>query len=240
MSNASPETTEVEADWKPMPVQMRETGMIPVLTAVLWMMCLGVSVIGFSLPYARPTPPRKPEPAVQAESLQVNLTEEPLPLVVPDNPVAITEPPNLETLLNPPEVPPMTAVAEASAVAFALPVEGPVRVVEPAKATFVAAAPVAPTAPALPPVQTITYGQGEGRQPAPEYPSRARREGQEGTVGVRFTVAEDGRVLAAEPFAPSAWKLLNDAAVRVVRERWRFPSGKLRLYKVSIRFQLTK
>jgi periplasmic protein TonB len=91
-----------------------------------------------------------------------------------------------------------------------------------------------------PPVQTIVYGQGEGRQPAPDYPQRAIREGQEGTAVVRFTVEENGRVSAAELISPSPWALLNGAALRVVRERWRFRPGVLRLYQVSIRFELTK
>ena len=79
-----------------------------------------------------------------------------------------------------------------------------------------------------------------GRQPAPDYPWRAQREGQEGTVTVRFTVSEEGRVLAAEAVKPCPWNMLNEAAVRVIKERWRFVTGPIRLYEVSIRFQLTK
>jgi protein TonB len=135
----------------------------------------------------------------------------------------------------------MVAVAEpTSAVAFALPVEGPTRVVEAAQAVPVLRQePAAPPA-VSPPVQAITYGQGEGRQPAPDYPRRAIREGQEGLVRIRFSVGEDGRVLGAEVASPSPWPLLNDAALRVVRNRWRFREGPPRLYEVAIRFELTK
>jgi TonB family protein len=66
------------------------------------------------------------------------------------------------------------------------------------------------------------------------------REGQEGTVTVRFSVGESGRVLTAEALKPSPWPLLDNAAVRVVRERWRFRAGEVRLYEVAIRFELTK
>jgi hypothetical protein len=34
--------------------------------------------------------------------------------------------------------------------------------------------------------------------------------------------------------------LLNRAALRVVRERWRFSPGAIRVYEVSIRFELKK
>jgi protein TonB len=92
----------------------------------------------------------------------------------------------------------------------------------------------------VPAPQQLTYGQGEGRQPAPEYPYRARREGQEGVVKVRFSVGDDGRVLSAEAASPSPWPILNESAVRVVRERWRFRAGPLRNYEVAIRFQLSR
>jgi protein TonB len=139
------------------------------------------------------------------------------------------------------ETPSFTAVADARLVEFALPVEGPVRLVEVKAAAFAAPAePVKTNAPAqfVPPPQQLVYGQGEGRQPAPEYPYRARREGQEGVVKVRFLVGEDGRVLSAEAPAPSPWPMLNDSALRVVRERWRFRAGTVRNYEVAIKFQL--
>ncbi len=222
--------------------ERREIPTTSVLTLILWLGCLTVGVVGVVLPYARPVAPPKPLPPVKAEILQVELTNDPLPPIASEPKLSLAQPPPLAQPAAPPEVPPMTAVAEPSAVAFALPVEGPVVLVEPAKASFAAAPAVeTPPAPASAlPVQTLTYGQGEGRQPAPEYPLRARREGQEGIVGIRFSVGEDGRVLSAEAVVPCAWKLLNDSALRVVRERWRFASGAVRLYEVSIRFQLTK
>jgi TonB family protein len=59
-------------------------------------------------------------------------------------------------------------------------------------------------------------------------------------VRVGFTVAEDGRVPAAEVVAASPWPLLNEAARRTVRERWRFAPGTARRYEVTIRFELQK
>jgi protein TonB len=138
---------------------------------------------------------------------------------------------------------PVAVAAPSPSIAFAIPVEGPVTVVEPARAAYAApttetqAAPVA--APAAAP-QQLTFGTGEGRQPAPEYPRRAMREGQEGTVVVRFVVGANGRVVSAQAHEPCPWELLNDAAVRVIRERWRFREGQPRAYEVAIRFQLKK
>ena len=139
-----------------------------------------------------------------------------------------------------PQPPALVAVAEPStAIAFALPVEGLTRIVEANQASFVR--PTNPTTSLVaPPVQPLTFGHGEGKQPAPEYPTQAMRAGQEGVVTIRFTVGENGRVPSAEAMSPSAWPLLNQAALRVVRERWRFRSGPVRLYEVSIRFQLQK
>jgi TonB family protein len=59
-------------------------------------------------------------------------------------------------------------------------------------------------------------------------------------VRVRFNVGENGRVTSAAATGPSPWPLLNEAALRVIRERWRFPGGAARAYEVAIRFALTR
>lgn len=209
------------------------------LTLVLWIFCLTIGIVGFVVPYTRPKIPAAAPPPVQAELIKVELTEsEPPPEIVPQ-PATVPQP----TAMKPieiPQAPPMIAVAEPSPeVAFALPVEAPAKIVDVKSAS--ASRPVEQTtrtAPVSAPVQTLTFGTGEGKQPAPEYPARARREGQEGVVLVRFTVGENGRVLSAEAATPSPWPLLNESAVRAVRERWRFAAGGLRLYEVAIRFQM--
>src|SRR6202012_1890149 len=92
-----------------------------------------------------------------------------------------------------PDIPPPLPVAEPlPAIAFALPVAGPVRVTSVRQASSSRALSAMGTAHPVP--QTLTFGEGEGRQPAPDYPARARREGQEGAVTVRFTVGADGHV----------------------------------------------
>ena len=90
------------------------------------------------------------------------------------------------------------------------------------------------------PVQPLVFGQGEGRQPAPPYPPTAIRQGQEGIVTVRLNVGSDGQVTAAEASIPSPWPLLNEAAIRTVRNRWYFTAGVPRSYEVIIRFKIQK
>jgi len=134
----------------------------------------------------------------------------------------------------------MAVAAPSPEIAFAVPIKAPARIVPAAEASFRNLdAPIVPT-PAPLAARPLTFGQGEGKQPAPEYPRSALREGQEGVVTVRLSVDVDGRVLTAEAASPSPWPLLNDAAIRVVKNRWRFGPGIMRLYEVAIRFQINK
>ncbi len=231
---------------EPTPFALRpreESRLVPMLTFVIWLGSLSIGVAGFVLPYLRPQPPVKTPPPVAAEWLNVELTNDPLP---PANPAPL--PPNL---LQPPPVaqpqatpPPqmMSVAAPSPQIAFAVPVAAPARVVPVPQASYriVESPPVveAPPVPLAP--QPLTFGQGEGKQPAPDYPRESLRQGQEGTVTVRMTVGEDGRVVAAETSQTSPWPLLDRAALRVVKSRWRFTPGPMRAYEVAIRFQLSK
>lgn len=215
---------------------------IALITFTGWVVLLLGGVVGFALPYARPQTPPVDDALPPVELLEVELGEasETPPQSSP-TPVNDPEPPPLLEPVAPPDAPPMIEVAEMSdAVAFALPVEAPARVVEASRASYATPAVEQPVATAAPTVQALTFGAGEGRQPAPEYPWRARREGQEGTVGVVFAVGPDGRVTAAEISRSSPWPLLNTEALRVIRREWRFPRGEARRYDVNIRFELSR
>jgi protein TonB len=203
-----------------------------VFTLILWCGCLLIGGLGFALPYERPHSPRPKQEAVKVEMLEVKLTDD--PQITPDP----TQTPSTESdPLPQAQVPQPVPVAQPSpAIAFALPVKGPLRVVEARHAAYTQATSSALVA--APVAQSLTFGEGEGRQPKPEYPDRARRAGQQGVVTVRLTVAEDGHVTAAEAITPSRWPLLNEAALRVVTRRWRFSPGNLRIYDVPIHFEL--
>jgi len=219
-----------------------ELPLTAVTTLVLWLACAGVGAMGLSIAYTRPQPAKIAPPAIQFNKLNVELTNASLP--PPDHsapPPDLASPPPAAALAQP-NLPQPIAVAELSpAVAFAVPVEGPVRIVDAAHAGITrnsgpANAVVGPSAP----VQTLVFGRGEGRQPAPNYPQHAKQLGQEGLVSVQFVVDESGRVISAEASQSSPWPLLNEAAVRTVRERWRFASGAIRRFEVAIHFRLKK
>jgi TonB family protein len=117
-------------------------------------------------------------------------------------------------------------------------VDGPVRIVS-AGAAAASRAPVdlskVPLSRRSNP-RRIVYGRGEGVQPAPQYPIEAVLDQEQGTVVVRFTVNEEGRVDNAAAFVPCQWPLLNQEAVRTIRETWRFAAGAARFYEVAIHF----
>jgi len=210
---------------------------------VTWLGCVTIGTLGLVLNYPRPRPIVTVPPPVVAQTMEVEVAKvrlappETLPSpAAPAIPSPVPAPPVI------PEAAPLLPVAAPSpAIAFALPVEGPTRVVAPEHAAHVRPPPAQPAAsPAPPSAQPLVFGQGEGKQPAPDYPRAAVRAGQEGTVRIGFTVGEDGRILAAEVVAGSPWPLLNEAALHTVRTRWRFTPGPPRRYEVPIRFQLEK
>jgi TonB family protein len=192
------------------------SGLLSIFTFVLWFECLGVGTLGFLLPYAHPQPPPIVVPPIHAELLDVQIAQ--------DRSVRVTKAksaqlPRLSDAFAAPQAPSLMAVVVPNAVlAFAQPV---------------AQLPHAATV-----VQQLTYGEGEGEQPAPEYPRESVVGRQQGVVVIRFVVDESGRVISADAVAPCAWPLLNQAALRAVTQSWRFVLGPMRSYEVSIQFQL--
>jgi TonB family protein len=76
-----------------------------------------------------------------------------------------------------------------------------------------------------------------GHMPSPDYPPYSRRNRQEGTVVVEFTVDSSGKVISAYAKHPCQWNLLNTEAVSTVRS-WRFPPGGVMTLQRPIVFQL--
>jgi protein TonB len=66
-----------------------------------------------------------------------------------------------------------------------------------------------------------------GVNPKPPYPLIARRLGAQGVVMLRVQVREDGSVAAIELARSSGFAVLDDSAVRTVRESWRFIPAQL-------------
>jgi len=205
-------------------------GLLPITTFVLWTGCLIVGALGYSLHYARPQPPVSAVPPSAAEKITVELDNSP-PLI------AAAPPRPSEKLTTPPPAPSIAIAEPSAALAFPLPVSGLVNISDAAQASTSGRINTDAKNAAI---QPLVFGQGAGRQLAPPYPSTAIRQGQEGTVTVRLNIAEDGRVTTAETSIASPWPLLNEAAIRTVRERWRFAPGSPRTYEVAIRFTLQK
>lgn len=150
---------------------------------------------------------------VQALLLQEKRPEPPPPLPVP--PAAPTPPPKAAPKLPEPPafVPP---VATPVAVQVAVPPPNAIAATSAtpppsATPTAPAAAPIAPSAPAKAPVRT-TAGVNIAQCDKPDYPSASRRMEEEGTVGLRFLVGADGKVLQSEVAKSSGYKRLDEAA----------------------------
>ena len=142
---------------------------MPVTTMVLWCGCLAVGIAGALAARERVKPAAPPAP-VETELLTVETVNQ--PVLVPPNAKAAPQ-----AAGSPPALP--EAALPSPTIAFEQPVN------QPAHAT---------AAPKRAPVIHLTFGEGEGDQPPPEEPPEAVRDGEEGTVVIRMTVGEDGRV----------------------------------------------
>jgi len=205
-----------------------ETSLLALTTAAVWLLCLTVGVLGLHLAYPRPVAPKPQPPPVQAQFVNVQITQAARAEALPQ-PAGIPPPPDAANVAPAPAAPPLSAVALPSpAIEFARVVKGPT--------TTVAARYAAPAS-SGPPVQQLVFGSGLG-QPAPEYPREATLAHEEGVVLVRFSVDQSGSVSSATAVDPSPFAQLNQSAVRTIRDDWRFPPGPARLYEIQIRFQL--
>ena len=100
--------------------------------------CLAVGIAGLRLRYPRPRPAEKPQAPVVAQVMHVELTNDSSPpppdVGPPDTPPEelAAQPPAMPDAPVAPPAPALIAVATPSpAIAFALPTEGPTRIVEP-------------------------------------------------------------------------------------------------------------
>lgn len=206
----------------------REVTLIQAFTLVLWLTCVAIGLLSWCIQRIGVPPPQPPPPPpVQALTMKVQMIEQPA------IPLALAPPPQApQPQMLSPDVPPLPAVALPSPViAFAVPVEGPVRIVSASMAALRGSG-------RAPVVQRLVFGQNELPQPKPKYPPEAIADQEQGFVGVRFSVAPDGSVSSAEITTPSRWPLLNSAALYAVLHTWHFRAGPPRVYDYRFNFQL--
>jgi protein TonB len=158
--------------------------------------------------------------------------EEP-PKVEPE--VKPDEPQPQNTTEETPQVMTVVAAADPTSVAFAVPVQGAVAV---AAAAHLATPP--PPANHAPPAATkFNPGVSDGGSyPPPQYPGMALRNHYQGTVTIEIMVDATGKITLAKIQKSSGFPLLDETALDVVTNRWRFPPGSERYYYWPCLFQL--
>jgi periplasmic protein TonB len=195
---------------------------------------LVIGLVGFQSPSPVQPPPRKAEVLVPV--LFTPPPEQPKPQPQPER---ISPAAKIDTVQAPetPEVVRVVPAASPAAVAFAVPVQVaeavPVAAYEPAALPVTYEAPPTPAAGFNP--NTRVDG---GHYPPPQYPSLALRNHYQGTVIVGLIVDGTGAVASAEIQKTSGYAVLDEAALEVVKKRWKFPPGPRRSYYWPCEFRL--
>lgn len=125
-----------------------------------------------------------------------------------------------------PALPQVPALAVQRTTAAAAPVAGQIGASGPARGGATAGPVV------------LDVAEMAGRQPWPEYPYECLRRRESGVVRVEFEVGENGFVRRARAVDSSGCHRLDEAATETILRRWEFPAGEVRLFEISIHFQL--
>jgi protein TonB len=143
-----------------------------------------------------------------------------------------------------PAVTPMNAQ-----IAFAVPVEGPVRLVA---AQYAAPPPAQLKQPSAPPTEGKPTGgnasgeavkfepsQGDGgTYPDPKYPDLARQRGWQGTVMLKVRVNARGIPYEVSVEESSRYRIFEEAAMACLKNQWRFAPGPERYFLIPFVFKL--
>ncbi|PWU18811.1 MAG: hypothetical protein C5B50_08055 [Verrucomicrobia bacterium] len=176
---------------------------------------LVIGLIGLRPPRVKVKPVSKLEES--APVLYIPPAEQ--PKVEPQ--VVQNEPEPQETEPQPQQVITVVAAPATANVAFAVPVPGAVAAVDPKVWTPPPPADYKPPQP----VKFDPNASHGGSQPGPMYPAVAERDRHQGTVVIEFRVDERGAVQDAKVQRTSGFRELDEAALKVVKDHWRFPPG---------------
>ena len=214
-------------------------------TLAVWMSISGFGMVGLLIPMPEP-PLRKVERVSEVvlihEDFEVGESSVPTTKTALSVPVSVPvpQPPALPDMAEIEPLPPLPAMpAPAPRAVVPLPAGAP---------TAGAASSTSRSSAESPRTSGATNGNGSsgmpnnariaaGRMPSPAYPPYSRRNNQQGTVIVEFTVDRNGKFISAYAKKPSPWPLLNQEAVSTVR-LWRFPPGGVMTLQRPIVFQL--
>ncbi len=235
-----------------------EFGILDIATLVISGVCLTVGIVGIALPADVSATEKSKNVPTEVELIKVDLspdeTASPSPASRADtgknaapkhrqNPgkAKSFSPPPAPVALNAATPQKIITVAAPENVAITEPIAAPVAFTQNETAgENLAPATVNNTgknfSEAAP--ETLTFGTGDGRQPAPEYPYNARRLNQTGNIRIRFRTDAAGRVTEAHAVAPCKFSALNESALYTIRNRWRFPPGAPRFCEIEICFKL--
>ncbi len=144
------------------------------------------------------------------------------------------EPPPPDTPVETPQVAVVVAAADPSQVAFAVPVEGAVAV---SSVRFATPPPPVGQRPGMA-IRFDPNAGGGGITPPPNYPGYAQRNHYQGTVRIDFTVDALGAIVSAKVTKSSGYPMLDEAALEVVKNRWRFAPGPERPYYWECTFKM--
>lgn len=179
--------------------------------------------------------PAQPLPAVQAPTMMVTFISE-----TPPQPEPTPPPPQP---VKPKPQPKMIATPKPTPLAITAPPieEAPVAEAPVDETPPTASVPAAPAA-VIPPNFVAAYLNN----PGPRYPSQSIRMREQGTVMLLVLVNAQGRAEKVTVDTGSGYSRLDEAAVDVVRSRWRFVAAKqgdqavAAWVKVPITFELKK
>ena len=221
---------------RPAPVQPDSDRLLDFVVVALAVVALGVSISGLTQapPRLEPAtlPPAKAKPALvkldptklrTAPSANADAAVAPDAALAPAPLAPITSLPDM-SLPALPEVP--TLSVRQKPVTAAVPSVGKTGATGAARGG-VTAGPI-----------VLDVAEMAGRQPWPEYPYECLRRRESGIVRVEFEVGENGAVRRARAVNTSGCHRLDEAATDTILRRWEFPAGDVRLYEISIQFQL--
>ena len=160
------------------------------------------------LPMTAPEPPKEqpriePEPPKPLKQPKPQRKETALPVLA-----AASDAPAAATVAPQPPAPPEPVAIDAA----------------PARPSPPSAAPE--SAPAAAPVIPPRFDAAYLQNPAPTYPPMAKRQNQTGRVVLRVTVSAEGLPTNVIVLTSSGYELLDQAALDVVRNRWKFVPAK--------------